>query len=119
MPSWPKVLDPQQSTDPVVSSAHVEFPPAEMADTPESRPVPPTPTTWTGVLELVVELLPSWPLELVPQQSTVPFERRAQEELPPALAATCVVVTGPGVTEFDADEALLVPTEFVAVTVNE
>jgi hypothetical protein len=51
------------------------------------------PVTVTGVPELVVVELPSWPKELSPQHLKVPLERRAQECLPPA--ETCVAVVMP------------------------
>ena len=44
------------------------------------------PETATGVDELVFVPLPSWPLELYPQHSTVPFISCAQVSLP--FAAT-------------------------------
>ena len=61
-PSWPAAFSPQQSSAPVASSAQVKAYPAVMDDTPESRlelEVDPTAKTWTGVVEFVVELMPS------------------------------------------------------------
>lgn len=49
----------------------------------------------TGLVRPVVVPLPSWPLVLRPQQRTVPPERRAQVELPPALIALTLVRVTP------------------------
>jgi hypothetical protein len=46
--------------------------------TPLKKPIPPTPLTCTGVLEVVVVPFPKSPFALFPQHSTVPFESSAQ-----------------------------------------
>ena len=48
--------------------------------------------TATGTRLYVVELFPSWPLLLDPQQYAVPAESIAHVEVPRTLAETCVTV---------------------------
>ena len=64
--------------------------PPEVALTPPSKlaaEVDPLANTGVGVFEVVVELLPSWPLELYPQQSTKPVARTTQTCEEPAESA--------------------------------
>ena len=69
---------------PLVSCAYECAPPAEIASTPERL------VTITGVDELMVVPLPSWPDVLAPQHLTVPFASSAHEWLPPAVIATAL-----------------------------
>jgi hypothetical protein len=51
---------------------------------------PPIPTTDTGILEPVVELLPNWPSSLLPQHFALPSAITAHDELSPVLTLTAV-----------------------------
>ena len=82
-PSWPFELLPQHFAAPPVVSAQVWFAPAEMAWTPLLSPL-----TSTGKLLFVVELIPSWPAELLPQHFAPPSAVRAQVCSPPAEMET-------------------------------
>src|SRR6266849_1436267 len=85
-PSWPLKLSPQHLTLPPVVRAQVWSMPAAMAATPLVRP-----KTSTGVRRRVVELSPSWPLELS-HQHRAPWGERAQVWSPAAaMAATPLV----------------------------
>src|SRR6266540_2409095 len=77
-PSWPSLLSPQHSTPLEESTAQVWAPPAAIATTPESIPVPVDATTATGTGLPVKELFPSSPEPFAPQQATPPDEGRAQ-----------------------------------------
>ena len=65
--------------------------------TPLRVPVPPTPTTWTGVAVDEGPFLPfpSSPLSPSPQQSTPPEERRAQKDPEPSLASAATALRVP------------------------
>ena len=58
-PNSPSMFKPQQSTPPEESMAQAESYPTLTEVAPERVLVPPTPTTSTGVSELVVVLLPN------------------------------------------------------------
>src|SRR5579864_5773988 len=64
LPSWPKLLSPQQDSSPEV---------AQLCRLPAltAKFIPP-PETATGVVLLIVVPLPSWPKVLSPQQYTLP-----------------------------------------------
>src|SRR5712692_6860575 len=94
------MLSPQQLTSPEDSRAQLwprstkwkrlerkNWPPAVTAVTPDRVPVPEVPTTATGMRLSAVELFPSWPRALLPQQSTPEEESRAQLWRPPAATA--------------------------------
>jgi len=75
IPNLPETLLPQQFTPPPVNTTQVCWPPAEIEDTPDNKledDVEPTANTCFGVNEFVVELIPNWPLVLIPQQFTPP-----------------------------------------------
>ncbi len=97
MPTFPERFAPQHSTPPVVVTAQAKDPPADTAVTPLVSPA-----TGTGTVLFVVESLPSWPYELLPQHSTPPPAVIAQaKESPADTAVTPVVspITGKGVLE--------------------
>src|SRR5215472_16310227 len=78
-PSCPSLSFPQQSTEPEVSKAHMVRSSPDRPLTPPRVPVPPSPTTATGVaLACTLSPAPSTPLEPTPQQSTAPEVSRAQ-----------------------------------------
>src|SRR5262245_29060653 len=82
-PSCPEALPPHAHTDviaviPLVRVARDASNPAEMLVTWD-RPV-----TWTGISLLAVVPSPSWPEALPPQAQTVPSERSARLNMPPA-----------------------------------
>ena len=103
LPSWPKLLSPQQR---IVPSRRT----AQLCSAPGAITAGTMPLTVTGVGVGVTGLvgegetrtapLPSSPQVLSPQQRTVPSCRRAQVYQPPAEIATAVVmpltVTGVG-----------------------
>ena len=72
LPSWPLVLPPQQYAAPALDSAQVELVPelTWVRVTPDSTPEV---DTATGTLLLLTVLLPSWPLEFMPQQYAAPL----------------------------------------------
>ena len=85
LPSWPRLFAPQQRAVPSLRRAHVCDPPAEMLATPVSAfEVFAGSRTFTGTDDDVVELLPSWPLELRPQQRAVESVSTAHVCDPPA-----------------------------------
>jgi hypothetical protein len=59
------------------------------------------PVTATAVAELTVVPSPSWPMSFVPQHTTEPFARTAQEWKPPVVTAVAWVTweTTTGVEE--------------------
>jgi hypothetical protein len=81
LPNWPRVLSPQQSTVPDVSSAQYPAPSltkllAEV--TPDTGPGVGSQTDELQAKGPVSVPLPSSPVELFPQQSTAPDASRAQ-----------------------------------------
>src|SRR4051794_26710499 len=76
LPSSPRVLSPQPQAVPSDRTARAWMVPAAIAVTPLRVPVPPGPTTCTGVAWLVqvapsVQPLPSWPSPARPQAQSV------------------------------------------------
>ena len=78
-PSCPRLLSPQQLTEPSRPTAQVWPTPAETA-TAAVRP-----TTLTGALAKSIVPSPSWPWLLLPQQVTEPPTSRAQMWLLPDM----------------------------------
>ena len=79
-PSWPLSLSPQHQAVWSRSTTHVCDPPAPAAEALARLPDPPAPTTWTGVVLLVVVPFPSWPLSLSPQHHATKSALRARRE---------------------------------------
>jgi hypothetical protein len=95
LPSAPLVLSPQHLTVPAVSSAQVWNCPPTTAAAPLAELIV---VANTGVVELVVLPLPSWPFVLSPQQLTAPVVETPQEWARPAEMSTSVArpLTGTG-----------------------
>src|SRR5439155_9941770 len=87
-PIWPRLFFPQHLIDAAVVRAHVWYPPAEIAATPDVRPL-----TSTGSARAVVVPSPSWPKSFAPQHFTPPAEVRAQLCAPPADIAMTPLVS--------------------------
>jgi hypothetical protein len=75
LPSWPELLRPQHFTEPVLVTAHVWPPPAEI----RRAELDERPTTPTGENAFVVVPSPSCPNPLYPQHSTLPSAVNPQE----------------------------------------
>src|ERR1700688_315951 len=103
-PSSPMAPSPHVYTFPLLVSASVISWPAATAVAVS----PAGSVTLTGVDELRVVPLPSWPKPLLPQSYTLPFEPSAT--LWSAPAATAVAVTPAGMdTTTGVDELVVVP----------
>jgi hypothetical protein len=90
-PSWPLSFRPQQYTAPPVVRAQVCDSPATTPAIPDRVPLPPTPTTWTGVDEFPVVPSPRRPSAPLPQQNTAPEPFTAQACSVPSPSAVIPV----------------------------